>query len=654
MRISRTAVFLFITIFLVGILAGCKVDPSKNNIEEIEPDQSATETATEAEQKVLSICLGREPETLYFYKGNGHSMWSVLEAIYDGPIDMINYNAQPVILESIPSLENLGVSLQPVPVQLGQVVVDVNGNTVVLEKDMTVFPSGCTSLDCAVLWDGETQLTMDRMIANYLIKPGVKWSDGEALTADDSVFSYTVAGDPATPVSKTLYNQTEAYQALDARTVQWIGRPGLITNTLENFFWIPLPKHVLQNYSAKDLLTAVETNSMPIGWGAFMIDEWVPGDHIRLVKNPYYFRTAEDLPKFDVVVYRFVGNDAESNLIAFQNGECKVIDQSVAWESDYEAVSQLELSGSATVYKTLGPEWEHLDFGIKPASYDDGYNPFGVDRPNYFGDVRVRQAFASCIDRQDIVTDLFRGLTQVPLSYLAPTHPYYVEGLTAYPYDPARGVALLEEAGWKDLDGDPSTPRAAIGISDISNGTTFTITLITGQVEIRQEVARRVAADLQACGIKVDVLSLPNEEFHAAAPTGALFGRHYDLAEFAWAAGTIPPCFIYMSNEIPGADNNWSGQKYGGVNTMGYGNPELDAACQASLVAGAAPVSRQENQATVQTILAKEVPSIPLFYFVNVAVSRSDICGMSLDASMRSEFWNIEAMDMSTDCANSQ
>ncbi len=654
MKKSQILIIASIVIILVVGLSACKADGNQPTTEGTPAVETTESTPTDNPEKDLTICLGVEPETLYFYKGNGHSMWSVLEAIYDGPMDTVNYTAQPVILQSIPNLTNGGASLQAVTMQAGQIVVDVDGNAVILQEGVRVFPSGCTSLDCAVEWDGVSALSLDRMIANFIIKPGILWSDGEALTADDSVFSYTISADAATPVSKSLVNQTENYQALDERSVQWIGRPGLVTPQLEDYFWIPLPKHQLQGFSAAELQTAAETNTMPMGWGAFMIDEWVPGDHIRLIKNPNYFRAVEGLPKFDAIVYRFVGDQADSNLMAFENGECDVVDQSVAWDTDYQAVRQLELDGKAIVYRSLGPQWEHLDFNIVPASYDDGYNPFGVDRPNLFGDVRVRQAFAYCINRQQIVIDLFNNLTEVPLAYVPPSHPFYAQGLREYPYDPAQGQALLETAGWKDLDDDATTARTAIGISDIANGTTFTITLLTGQAEIRQELAARIATDLQACGVGVTVQSLPVSEFYAAAPGGLLFGRQYDLAEFAWAAGSTPPCFVYMSTEIPNAANNWAGGKFGGVNTMGYSNAEVDAACQAALAEQMDRAAQLQNHSDVQQILAEELPSIPLFYFVNLIISRMDVCGISMDASVRSELWNIEGFDIGTGCVNGQ
>ena len=148
-----------------------------------------TATATMPAPSVLTICLGMEPTSLYIYKSSSRSMWSVLEAIYDGPIDIRHYQPVPVILEKVPTFGNGDAVLQPIPVSGGDIVVDVNGDPVKLEKGVKVLPSGCTNGSCATTWDGTSTLTMDRIVANYVLKPGIMWSDGEPLKANDSVYS---------------------------------------------------------------------------------------------------------------------------------------------------------------------------------------------------------------------------------------------------------------------------------------------------------------------------------------------------------------------------------------------------------------------------------------------------------------------------------
>lgn len=615
----------------------------------ISPAETLTPTTPTA--RVLTICLGQEPSSLYIYKGNSHSMWSVLEAVYDGPIDTVNYQPVPVILTGIPNTADGSLAFQPVPVKEGDIVIDVNGDPVNLKTGVTVFPSGCTSGSCAITWDGKSDLAMDRMVANFVIKSGVKWSDGQPLTADDSVYSYTIASDPATPVTKRSMDQTDTYKALDAQTVQWISKPGLVTTHVDYYFWIPLPKHAWQGLSAADLQSAAESNLKPLGWGPYVIDEWVPGDHIRLVKNPNYFRAGEGLPVFDTLVYRFVGENADSNLQALASGECDIADQSVAWEQQYGTVRDSENAKTIRVYRGLGPEWEHLDFDIKPTVFDNGFTAgTGSSQQDYFGDVRVRQAFAYCTDRATLVKNVMKNLTEVPLTYLPPNHPDYNKDVTTYAYDTVKGINLLDQAGWKDLDNNPATPRTAQGVANVPDGTVFKITLTTNQVDLRTQAAQEIASDLGKCGIQVNVNNLQSSDLYAAAPDGVVFGRKYDLAEFAWAAGVQPPCFIYTTSEIPTVANHWLGTAFGGLNSMGYSNPKLDAACTTAMTAGLDTKLASDSQREVQMILADDLPSIPLFYFVKLAVSRPDLCGLNMDVSARSELYNLEAVNYGADC----
>ncbi len=643
-------VFASSTILFAVILSACK--PAAMDTDSATP-QAATSvqpTATTELPHELNICLGVEPSSLYFYESSSQAMWNVLEAIYDGPVDMQRYTQVPVILERIPSTADDNLIYQSVPVQAGDIVINIHGDPVKLDAGVEVYPSGCTTLDCAIVYDGYSEMNMDRLVATFTLLSGVTWSDGEILTAQDSVFSYLVAASMDTPAWKRPIDQTEAYEALDDRTVRWISLPGLVTAEIADYFWLPLPEHILRGMSAKELLEADETNRYPVGWGAYMIQEWIAGERITLVKNPYYFRADEGLPKFETLHYLFVGEQADSALISFDMGQCDIIDQTVAWETGYGLMRDREIDGSAIVYHGLGPQWEHLDFNIFPASYDDGYSAAEGDRPDFFGDVNVRRAFAYCINRYQIQVEHYGNLTQVPTSYLPPEHPMYEPGLPEYAYDPEEGARLLQAAGWADDDGDPATPRIAAGIPGIADGTPFSVTLSTSPAEIRQQVARDVAEYLGQCGIAVDVNVMPRSQFYAPAPDGVVFGRQYDLAQFAWASGNVAACYIYMSSEIANAGNSWLGERYGGLNTMGYTNTALDEACSRAMSGDRYSQQALEQQREVQRILASELPSIPLFYFPRLALSRVDLCGMSMDVTARSELFHIEEFEIGNAC----
>ena len=646
--LKQRIIIPFLILLAAGTLAACSsggfLKPADT------PTPAPTPTATAIPERLLTICLGQEPQSLYLYGGNSHAMWSVLEALYDGPIDTRGYNPVPVILDTLPSLEAGDASIQSLPVVSGDQVMDTAGNLVPLAKGVTVFPSGCSDAACAVTWDGAAPLSMDRLIANFRLKTGIQWSDGEPLTAADSVFSYKIAADPDTPVTKKSTDLTDTYEAVDLQTVRWISRPGLQARDFSAYFWSPLPEHLLGEISPADLLTAPEATQNPIGWGPYKIDEWVKGDHLRLVKNPDYFRAEEGLPKFDVLVFRFLGDLADNNVAAQLTGVCDIVDQTTRLEDQTEIIRQAELNSKVKVLSGLGPEWEHLAVGIKPAGADDGIQTSAGDRPDFFGDAPTRQALAACLDREGAVVASYNNLTKTANSYLPPEHPLHLDDLPQIQFDPEQGRKLLDEIGWKDLDGDPATPRTALGVVNVPDGTPLSVKYLTTDSPQHQKTAEVFKKSLAECGIEVTVSGMTADQLYAQGPDGPLFGRNFDLAQFAWAVGEVPPCFIYTSSEVPSADNNWLGERFGGGNITGYANPEFDDACQRSLEGGLDLPAAAEAAREAMRILANDLPDIPLFYLPRIALARPDLCGLAVDISARSEFWNLEALDFGSSC----
>ncbi len=606
-------------------------------------------TATPIPPKTLVVCVGAEPQNLYLYGDSSRAKWSVLEALYDGPVDTEDFEPVPVLLAELPRLENGGVTLQAAPVTEGDPVANVNGDIVALAKGVKVFPAGCTTADCALLWDGIAELELTQMVVNFQLLPGVTWSDGEPLTADDSVFSFEVSADPATAVTKTNIDRTFSYTAVDEQTVQWIGQPGYLTLNPAAFFWSPLPRHQLGEMTAEQLNTDDLTNLSPLGWGAFKIDEWVKGDHIRLVKNPNYYRAAEELPFFDVLVYRFIPNSPEADLSMMVTGECGIIDTSVGLENQLLAVRELEDQGEVNAYFGMGPEWEALNLGVKPATYDDVYNPY-EDRQDFFGDVRVRQAIGYCLDRERIQFEFTLNQSIIPATYLPPNHPFAATGLQPLERNVVLGNQLLEEAGWQDADSNPSTPRVAVEVQNVFRDTELTLNYYVTESVLHTNVRKVIVESLADCGIGVTTNYLPVNEMYAAGPDGVVFGRNFDLAELAWSTGRQAPCFLYTSSEIPTAKNNWLGTRYGGVNITGWSDDEYDVACEQAFSAGLEKDLVISQNQRMQEILMEELPVIPLFFHVKTMVTRPDLCGLQLDVTARSPLKNIESFFLADAC----
>ncbi len=132
-------------------LAACQPPVTETpSLPESTPTPIVVSDTPAAETRSLTICLGAEPNTLYPLGEPNAAAKGVLAAIYDGPIDSNSYGYQPVILKKLPSIADGDAVLAPVDVSKGTLVLDVNGNVVALDKDIQVFPSGCTSSNCAV------------------------------------------------------------------------------------------------------------------------------------------------------------------------------------------------------------------------------------------------------------------------------------------------------------------------------------------------------------------------------------------------------------------------------------------------------------------------------------------------------------------------
>ena len=80
-------------------------------------------------------------------------------------------------------------------------VVDDNGDAVELAEGMMIRPAGCLSADCAVEYAGG-EVEMDQIVATFKLVDGLTWSNGDPLTADDSLYAFEVGADPDTPTSK--------------------------------------------------------------------------------------------------------------------------------------------------------------------------------------------------------------------------------------------------------------------------------------------------------------------------------------------------------------------------------------------------------------------------------------------------------------------
>ena len=589
-----------------------------------------------AEPETMVVCIGGEPDTLYWFGGSIQpSATHIHEAIYDGPIDNRTYAHQPVILRKLPSFEDGDAVINTVTVQEGDIVINDQDEFVELVPGEVIRPTGCRSTECTVEFDG-TPVEMDQMAVTFKLLGGITWSDGDPLTADDSVYGYELQADPDTLASRYLIGRTASYEAIDETTTVWTGLPGFIDELYAINFWQPFPRHLWQEqlgYTAADLVEAEESARKPMGWGPYRITEWAEGDHITVEKNPNYFRADEGLPYLDTIIFRFVP-DPNATVAQLISGECDIATPDTNVSDQAELMVKLEQEGILTLSFENNRVWEHIDLGINPA---DDY-----DRPDFFEDVRTRTAIAYCLDRERAVNTLLYGQSPILNAYIPPSHPLYAgDTLATYEYNPEQGKALLEEVGW--VDEDENGILEAAGVEGIVDGTEFALTLTSNTDPVREEYMRLFQQDLAECGIEVTLENLLTPEFYAEGPEGPLFGRRFDMAALALIAYTIPSCENYLGTEghIPSEANQWNG-----YNTPGFQNEAYDTACLQALSATPGSETWTEGHKEAQRIFSEQLPVIPLFLRMKLAATRPGVQGFTMNPTEDSAMWNIEILDL--------
>ncbi len=649
-KYKQIAVMMLAVLIGLFSLSGC------NLMRLLNPEPTAVPvTPTPIPVTELRVCLGYEPRSLYPYQANSQAAQEVLQAIYDGPVDILDSGqTEAVILEKMPEFSDSSAFFTPVSVSEGDVVINTYGDLVALKLGTRVFPSGCTSPTCAVAWDGISELQVNQLTATFELLTGLKWSDGQPLLASDSLYAFKIASDPATPINKQVIDQTDSYMVVNDTTVKWVGKPGLVTDAFEQYFWAPMPEHAWGQYKVDELLDVEEVNRSPLGWGAYVVDEWQPNAFIRLRKNPHYFRADEGLPLTDFVTFKFLANAEPETILQVAESECDIVSSTALDLQDIIYLSDHVQNSGFSLETVQSTEIEMLAIGITPYAYDDYYYPYGGDRPDIFGDTRTRQAIAYCMDRDTISNKLLGGVVEIANSLLGVRNPL-LEGvtLTPYSYDPALGISLLEQVGWRDLDHNPDTPLIASGVNNVPQGTAFEIELLISESPLRREIASEISAGFANCGIKANILQVPAGELYQPGPDGPIFGRQFDLALLSWQTGGRFDCRLFTTGEIPTDANFWVGEKTGGANYYGFSNISYDENCALSAQGGMDATASIQAERNALQMLNNELPFIPVYLHPLSFLKSKDVCGFNENIDQKEEFlMDIENLYTGATCVD--
>jgi len=626
----------FVLVFLLAsllALSACSTE-GLGYINLPEEEQSALESTpvpTPVPPRVLSVCLGREPESLFLYGDLSESANIIRQAIYDGPVDLVDFQYQPVILEEIPSQENGSVAVSEVEVFPGQRMVDVQGNLTILADGMEFRPAGCTDPECWELYNGQSSIFLDQVSVDFTLLEGLRWADGTALTAGDSLFSYQVAGQIYGTSGPPKLRFAADYQVLEDGKIRWTGIPGYLgIYDYPELFFTPLPAHLWANLTPAELLSSPLTSMYPLGWGPYRSLDWIRGDHLTLERNEFYQSASQGWPTFDYLVFRFVA-DGEEALAAYQAGECDLVANTPDLVDYIPQILSLVEDDAVRLARIDRAAWEQISFGIDSLDRTRGL----------LAEPELRQALAMCIDKVGIAARRKDAGTIADNLY-HPLDPRYYTDNPPLIYQPEEAEAILESLGWVDHDQDPGTARRAEGVTGVPWGTLLELSLlVTGpEGSITPEMIKEQMA---GCGVELAIDYLPAAEMLGPGPEGPVFGRQFDLALFSWTTGSFHLGQIFQSSEIPGMYPTFP-KGWGGTNAPGYSNQEFDLACNTALTNLPDSSISEEGVQEMQTLFAEEYPVLPLFYRQGLMLADPQLEG--IQSGVFQPLWNIEGIKL--------
>ena len=370
------------------------------------------------------------------------------------------------------------------------------------------------------------------------IKDGIKWSDGQPLTADDVIYAYEVVGNKDYPgvryteesqkiVGMKEYHNGSAknisgIKKIDDKTVEisfsQLGQSiyavgnGLIGNAL--------PKHYLKDVPIKDLISSDKIRVKPVTLGPYNLTKVSRGESLEFTANPYYYRGK---PKINKAILQVV--NSQSIVAALKTGKYDyVMSMPDSLYNNYKDLKNIETLGQQDLY------YSYLSF--KLGHYDKAKGENITDPNAKMADVRLRQALAYGINVEEIAQAFYFGLRQEATSSIPPVFKkYFPKDLKGYPYNPEKAKQLLDEAGYKDVNGD--------GYREDKNGKPFEIKMaFMSGGDVAEPLAQNYIQSWKKIGIKAVLTSgrlLAFQNFYEKVEGDS---KDIDVFFGAWGVGT--------------------------------------------------------------------------------------------------------------------
>jgi peptide/nickel transport system substrate-binding protein len=425
----------------------------------------------------------------------------------------------------------------------------------------------------------------------FKLKDGVKFHDGKTLTSADAKYTFDKLFESNGAKGSAFFDTVDGakkphilgIETPDEKTVNIkLARPSLKSQLLANL----VPIAIIQNGS--EVGTQASNIKPPIGTGAYKFISFDPVQNILMVEAfEEYWEGAPNIKKITVKALadaNAVQAELKSQIIDIAPGASDIAP---------DALKSLEQDPNLSVLQFDGSNIQYLGFNtdVEPTK-----------------EVKVRQAVAYAVNREKIISDLLFNQAKIAHSILPPESWAYNAG-TKYNYDPAKAKQLLDEAGFKDNNGDGTREMPKITFK-ISQGAS-------------SQYATLIQSQLAEIGIPVQLESL---EF--ATMLDQVKNGQFQMNTGRWVGGNQDPLFLrnlFASSEIPIEGRS-------GFNRGRYSNPQVD-----ELLNNAFNETDREKAKEyyfkAQEIVSNEVPMLPLWYSANMVVANKRVKDIKVNAS---------------------
>jgi len=438
----------------------------------------------------------------------------------------------------------------------------------------------------------------------WKLKKGVKWHDGQPFTADDCVFNWQYASEPATAATTIGSYKDIKVSKVDDHTIKvefqkptpfwadaFVGPRGMV-----------IPKHLFEQYKGGNSREA-STNLAPVGTGPYLFVDFKPSDLVRGKINPNYHMA--NRPYFDAIEMKGGGDAVSAARAVLQTGE-----YDFAWnmQVEDELLKRLEESGKGRVNIFASGNIEHIELNnTDPSKEVDGERSSIKTKHPFLTDPAVRQALNLLVDRLSVEKFIY-GRTGKATANFINNPQQFVSKDTSYEFDVAKATDILDKAGWKP-GADNIREKDGIKLKLVYQ------TSINAPRQKSQEIVKQAC---QKAGIDVELKTVPASVFFSSdVGNPDTYTKFYaDLQMFTTTMTQPDPGDFmrqFLSSEVASKSNKWQGR-----NITRWQNADYDALYNAA-EHEIDPVKRAALFIKMNDLVIKNVVVIPVVYRPSVA-----------------------------------